>query len=100
MLTPISAQEARSMLESGALMCDVREPAEFASGHIAGARNIPLSNMKMESPDAERPIIFCCLSGARTTMNAGRLANVAGRPAYVLRGGLQAWRGAGLPLAR
>ncbi len=100
MLTPISPIEARSMLQSGALMCDVREPAEFASGHVEGARNLPLSRLNGEAPDAERPLIFCCLSGARTAMNAARLAQTAGRPAYVLRGGMQAWKGAGLPVTR
>jgi rhodanese-related sulfurtransferase len=98
MLTPVSPEEAKSLLQSGAQMCDVREPGEFASGHVEGARNVPLSRLNGQTADGERPIIFCCLSGARTATNAARLAESAGRPSYVLRGGLQAWAGAGLPL--
>ena len=86
------------MLESGALMCDIREPGEFAYEHIEGSKIVPLSQLGGTSPDPERPLIFTCLSGARTAMNAGRLANTAGRKAFVLEGGLSAWKRAGLPV--
>lgn len=88
------------MLENGALMCDIREVGEYAGGHVQGAKNMPLSALDQTAPDADGPIIFCCLSGARTAMAAGQLANKAGREAYVLEGGLKAWARAGLPLAR
>lgn len=99
MLTPISPQEAESMLQSGALMCDIREPGEFVQERIDGSRNVPLSQLS-GSIDAGGDLIFCCLSGARTAMNEGRLANTAGRRAYVLAGGLSAWKRAGLPVTR
>lgn len=48
---------------------DVREPFEFAAGHIAGAENIPLGNIPAfidRFRNAERPVLFHCRSGMRS----------------------------------
>ncbi|MFI5002997.1 MAG: YgaP-like transmembrane domain, partial [Reyranellales bacterium] len=46
-----------------------------------------------------KAVIFHCRSGARTTANASRLAGTVGCEAYILEGGLDAWKKAGLPVA-
>ena len=99
MLTPLTPSEAITMMRDGAVLCDIRSPGEFAQEHISGAMNLPLPSIDNVDKDASRPLIFCCLSGARTAMAAGRLAEAAGRPAYVIEGGLLAWKGAGLPVS-
>jgi rhodanese-related sulfurtransferase len=80
----------------------VREPDEHARERIPGARNLPLSRLEEAELAVHqgRPVLFHCRSGARTQGNAARLAAKAGAcEAYVVEGGLQAWKQAGLPVA-
>ncbi len=83
-----------------ALVVDVREPDEFAAGHISGAINLPLSRFDpAELPRAEgRRLILNCAAGGRSAKalaacDAAR-ASVDGH----LAGGIGAWKAAGLPL--
>ena len=55
----------------------------------------------VDPPKASGAVIFHCRSGNRTTVNAQRLsATVPGAKVYVLDGGIEAWRDAGLPIFR
>ena len=99
MLESLSPKQVEEMVRDGAVLCDIRGPREFAGEHIKGARNVSLPAVTNISSTTAHPLIFCCLSGARTTMAAGHLAEAAGRHSYVLEGGLRAWKGAGLPVA-
>ena len=95
-----TAAHANELLRDGAVLIDVREPHEFAGGHIRGARNVPSSAVKDgKAPGvAGRVVVFCCASGIRTILNAGKLAALVSGEGYVLEGGLSAWRNAGLPV--
>ena len=103
MLKTISPTEAARLLrEQGATLVDVREPDEHARERIPGALNLPLS--KLEEAELAvrqgRPVVFHCRSGASTQGNAARLAAKAGLcEAYVVEGGLEAWKQAGLLVA-
>jgi rhodanese-related sulfurtransferase len=104
MLKTISPVEAARLLrEEGATLVDVREPDEHARQRIPGARNLPLSQLEEAELAVHqgRPVLFHCRSGARTEANADRLAAKAGPgcQAYIVEGGLEAWRRAGLPVA-
>ncbi len=103
-LRSIVPSEARRLIDQGAILVDVREAKEHARENIPGARLQPLSSPDMPPVGAAtgKPIIFHCQSGARTSMNAGRLAArvPAGTDGYVLAGGIEAWRRAGLPTGR
>ncbi|MCW5714316.1 MAG: sulfurtransferase [Bauldia sp.] len=96
--------EARKLIDEGAILVDVREAKEHARENIPGARLQPLSAPDSPPPGltAGKPVIFHCQSGARTSMNARRLAArlPAGADGYVLAGGIEAWRRAGLPTGR
>lgn len=102
-LSTISPVEARRLIDQGAILVDVREPDEHARERVPGARLLPLSRLE----EAElsvlegRPVVFHCRSGARTAANAARLRAKAGEgcQAYMVEGGLDAWRKAGLPVA-
>lgn len=97
----ITPQEAAEKLRQGATLVDIREPNEYARVRIPGAINLPLSRLQDAdlAPDRKRPILFHCRSGARTRINADQLAAKAGdREAFVVAGGLNAWRRAGLPV--
>jgi rhodanese-related sulfurtransferase len=101
-LPTISPEQAKRLLDQGAMLIDIREADEHAREKIASARHLPLS--KLDEADlavhAGKPVIFHCRSGARTLANAPRLADKigAGCEAYVVAGGLDAWKKAGLPV--
>jgi rhodanese-related sulfurtransferase len=101
-LSTIEPSEARRLLDSGALLIDIREADEHAREKIPGARHLPLSKLDEADliADQGKPVIFHCKSGARTKANAPRLAaKLAGTcEAFILDGGLDAWRKAGLPI--
>lgn len=103
MLKTITPQEAATLLrEGGATLVDVREPDEHARERIPGARNLPLSKLEEAELAVQegRPVLFHCRSGARTGSHGTRLAAKAGLvEAYVVEGGLDAWKRAGLPVA-
>ena len=101
-LATISPEQAKRLLEEGAMLVDIREADEHAREKIAGARPLPLS--KLDEADLAvhegKPVLFHCKSGARTLANAPRLADKAGGAceAYIVEGGLDAWKRAGLPV--
>jgi rhodanese-related sulfurtransferase len=96
-LTSVSALDAARLVENGAMLIDVREPDEFARARIHGAQNHPLG--RISRLDSTRPAIFICRSGARTRANAAHLATCHFGESYMLSGGLDGWRKAGLPVA-
>jgi rhodanese-related sulfurtransferase len=100
-LKHINAKEAKRLVDDGAILIDVREYNEHAAENIPGAKNHPLSRIGAAPLDTAAPVIvFHCKSGARTRMNAQALANCASAEAYILDGGIEAWKAAGLPVNR
>lgn len=97
-ITPLSPQQADALRAQGAVLVDIREPDEHARERIPGAVLWPISQTGQRLPTGATALVFHCRSGARTQANAARLAAVAGAGAYVLDGGLDAWRRAGLPV--
>lgn len=96
-LPRISPTEAQGLIARGAALIDIREPDEHARQHIPGARNLPVHQLgDLGRNDA---VIFHCRSGMRTDAHGARLAEASGCEAYVLEGGIEAWRKAGLPVA-
>ena len=74
----IAPAEAHKLVKEGALLLDVRTAAEYASGHLPGAVNVPLSelNSKLETLSSkERVVVVYCLSGTRSGMAARVLRN-------------------------
>ena len=102
-LPKISPAEAKRLLDQGAILVDIREADEHAREKVIGARHLPLS--KLDEADLAlhegKPVIFHCKSGARTMGNASRLARKTGGAceAFIIEGGLDAWKKAGLPVA-
>ncbi|MBN8500584.1 MAG: rhodanese-like domain-containing protein [Sphingomonadales bacterium] len=99
----VSAQELAALLETGkAVVVDVREVDEFASGHIPGAVNIPLSVFQPSRlPAAEgKLLVLSCLGGKRSAMALDKCANAERVVDTHLAGGFGAWQAARLPVAR
>ena len=100
-LKTISPQRAAELMRGGAILVDIREADEHAREHIPGARHHALTRIDRESParSGDDVLIFHCRSGARTKGNAPKLAAAAPAcEAYILDGGLDAWKKAGLPV--
>lgn len=96
----VTPERAVELVKSGAVLIDIREAAEHASENIPGARHHALSQIDARHPvrAGDTVLIFHCKSGARTNMNAKRLAASAGEcEVYLLGGGIEAWKRAGLP---
>jgi rhodanese-related sulfurtransferase len=93
---------ARLMKQNAILLVDVREPREFASGHIPGAVLFPLSAFNVRSlPDPKgRAIVFQCASGMRSASAVALCQRAGLSHDSHLKGGIQAWKTAGLPVER
>ena len=87
-----------------ALLLDVREPAEFSSGHLPKAVNVPLSRLSGSGNElgkyTSRPVVVYCQAGGRSRRATGALAKLGFKEVHNLAGGIQAWKQAGLPVER
>lgn len=95
------AEAVRLINQRDALVLDVRAPAERASGHIPNARHVPFSEVKQRVGELERfkdrPVVVSCQWGAQATVASAILRKNGFGEVFVLRGGINAWREAGLP---
>lgn len=95
-----------------AVLIDVREPAEFDTGHLPGAINIPRGVLEFQV-DAhpavanatdpalahrERPLVLYCRTGGRAALAADNLQKLGFADVRSIAGGIEAWREAGLPV--
>lgn len=99
--TEIDVQEAKRWLDQGAaVLIDVRESDEFAGEHIPGATLVPLSRFdpaKAQAPG--KKVVLQCRSGKRSLDALRMLGAAAGSvEAYSMKGGIIAWKEAGLPV--
>lgn len=82
----LSVEEARRHLREGALLVDVRTPAEFAAGRAPGAVNVPLSDLPgaiaKHAPDKNRVLLLHCQSGGRSALAAMRLRSAGYRQVF------------------
>jgi rhodanese-related sulfurtransferase len=87
-----------------AVVVDVREPAEYAKGHILGARNIPIAQLESRIADLEKhkskPLILNCENGSRSGAALSALKAKGFNRAFNLAGGFAGWQQAGLPVEK
>jgi SulP family sulfate permease len=88
------------MSDSEALLLDVREPAEHHRAHLEGARLLPLRYLLASAAELPRDplILIACRSGRRTARALYILEDLGFTRLAGLRGGILAWRAAGLPV--
>ncbi len=100
----IGPQDAVRMMNQGAALLDVRSAADFAAGHIRGARSFPAAKLAENSDGLKRhkdkPVIVYCDRGATAAGVMRQLAQQGFSKVVNLRGGLAAWRAEQLPVAR
>jgi rhodanese-related sulfurtransferase len=98
-----SNEAVRLINREKAVLVDVSEPGEYAAGHAAGARNIPLGALdgsKDLPGNKSLPVVLMCATGARASRAAGKLRKAGHEKVVSVAGGLRAWREAGLPVDR
>ncbi len=87
-----------------AIVLDVREPNEYASGHVLNAKHIPLGKLKERMGELEkykdRPVVVVCRSGNRSGTACFLLGKQGFTQAHNLAGGVQAWQKNKLPLEK
>lgn len=90
----VSEEEFRASYRKAQLI-DVREPNEFEGGHILGARNIPMSQMKMRMKEIRQdmPVYLYCQSGMRSARAAQFLHRKGYKDLTQLQGGFKKWSG-------
>ncbi len=95
----ITAAELTAALDGPTppVVLDVREPHEWAAGHLAAARHAPAATLDAAAAglDPARPVVTVCAAGARSLAAAGRLRALGFGDVRSLAGGVAAWRAAG-----
>jgi rhodanese-related sulfurtransferase len=87
-----------------AVVIDVCETAEYANGHVVGAKNIPLAQLETRLANVVKnkatPLIMVCYSGARSSRAVSIAKKLGFEKALSLSGGINAWRAANLPVEK
>lgn len=101
----VSTLQATQLINrEDALVLDVREPTEFAAGHMLGAKNVPLAGVEGRAGELEKhkakPVIVVCESGNRSSKAAAILRERGFANVVNLAGGFPAWQQAGLPVVK
>lgn len=94
-MSEITASELQQRLTEGTLnLIDIREPDEFAVGHIAAAKNIPMAQLLQDrSLDPTETYYLICRTGARTAI-ATQLLQMQGLNIVNVADGIVSWPGA------
>lgn len=96
-----TAEAVRLINREKALLIDVSEPAEYAAGHPAGARNVPLAQIaghKALPSNKSLPLVVTASRSSSATRAAAALRQAGYEKVLTLAGGVAAWREANLPI--
>jgi rhodanese-related sulfurtransferase len=101
----LTAQGAVQLINrERAVLVDVREPEEFATGHMIGAKNVPLNQLdeKLASTVKNKnvPLLLVCATGARAQRAVAMAKKLGYEQAQAVAGGLKAWKDANLPVEK
>jgi rhodanese-related sulfurtransferase len=96
----VSIAEAAALRDSGALLIDVREPSEWAAGHISGATLIPLGQLasRLSEVPRDRTIVTVCRTGIRAAQGRDILRQAGLTAVTSMAGGMTDWIAAGRPV--
>jgi hydroxyacylglutathione hydrolase len=102
-LNQMTVHETAEKVSSGEVrVIDVRQPAEWADGHIPGAEFLTGAQVpeRAEEIGGDGPVVFLCGSGNRSSVAASYLMRLGRNDVYNVIGGMGAWRSAGLPVEK
>lgn len=102
----VSVEDAQALVRSAGAVIDVREPDEYAAGHLAGAVNLPrgLLEFKLSGTPALEPrdlsMVVYCKSGGRSALAANTMQNMGYLHVVSLAGGYDSWVEADKPVVK
>jgi len=100
----IDVKQAQILNQQGALLLDVREPAEYSAVHAPNAKLIPLGqiNSRLNELDSykDKPIVVICRSGRRSAQAVSMLQNAGYTRVSNVKGGILAWESSGLEVIK
>jgi molybdopterin/thiamine biosynthesis adenylyltransferase/rhodanese-related sulfurtransferase len=98
----VTVEEARAKADKGAAVVDVREPDEWANGHIPGAIYIPRGFLELrieeKVPDKTKEVVVYCAGGTRSAFGAKSLAELGYKNVTSMTGGFGKWKESGFPI--
>lgn len=101
-LTNVEPQDAVKLINSDAVVIDLRSAEAFARGHIVNAKNIPFdelqANQEKIAKYAKKPIVAVCDAGLTSGKVVDSMRKAGAENVYGLKGGINAWTQANLPL--
>lgn len=96
------ADAVRLINDQNAVVLDVRSPADFKKGHLLNALNIPSARLADRVNELakfkDRPVLCYCALGSVSPQACSKLRELGFATVYSLKGGLNAWQGASLPV--
>ena len=101
----VSPTEAVQLINrEKAVVVDVCSPEEFATGHVTGAKSVPLGELEAKLGGVVKnksvPVVMVCASGMRSRRAVAVAKKLGYEKVYTLTGGMGAWRGANLPVQK
>jgi phage shock protein E len=93
-LGQISSEKAHALVQSGAVLIDVRSAAEFSSGHLNAAKNVPLPDLSAQANSLgpkNQPMVVYCASGTRSAI-ARRMLKTQGFTEVYNLGAMSRWK--------
>ena len=102
----VEIKEAKSLIDSGALVVDVRGAEAYHAHHIPGALSLPLAVLRSGIPQTlmqskAKPVVVYCGDGVRSGPEGTHLLNEAGYTQAVnIKAGMEGWERAGLPVEK
>ena len=94
--------EAVKLINNDAMVLDLRSAESFSRGHIAGARSVPMDeldgHMEKLAKFRNKPVVAVCDAGITSSKAVNALRKSGFESVYNLKGGMNAWGQAGLPV--
>ena len=99
-LVAIAPNAAIALINNDAVVLDLRGQEAYARGHITNAKHIPLEELdtRKETLDKSKPVVAVCDAGVSSNKAVASLRLAGFESAYGLKGGMNAWTQAGLPV--
>ncbi|MBN1238468.1 MAG: rhodanese-like domain-containing protein [Gammaproteobacteria bacterium] len=100
----VSAADAVKLINKGAVVIDVRKPADYQAGHIVNSKNVELSEVRPDQAvlkkQKNKVLITVCDNGFMSSRAAALLRKAGFDKVFSLKGGLNGWRAENLPLVK
>ena len=101
-MAAVEPAAAVALINNDGIVIDLRSTEAFSRGHIVNAKNIPFAEMEAHTEKIEKfknkPVVAVCDVGSTSTKAVAALRNLGFVSAYGLKGGMNAWTEAGMPV--